>query len=79
MPWLLSKSSQSPSELALAFIWKCYGVRRIEQLCPRPNSLLSKSNSLEERRTSALGINLETNRKPDLGSDLGRNLAVVVN
>jgi len=41
--------------------------------------MLRKSDSVEECRTFALGIKLETNWKPNFGSALERNLALVVN
>ena len=41
--------------------------------------MLRKSDGVKERRTSTLGINLKANWKPNFGSVLGRNLALVVN
>jgi len=60
MPWVLGESGQSPSELTLALIWVGDRVLRTQNLCPLPHSVLAESNSLKERRTSALGMNLET-------------------
>jgi hypothetical protein len=67
MSWMLCESSQSLSELALALMWICYCVRRTQQLCPRPNSMLRKSDSVEGGGTTAVGVNLEANWKPNLG------------